>query len=130
MTAPLNLKVLTSNIKMNSEVNTSENVNSEAESTPKLTFHLSQQLKGILRLYAKDSSRQYQQTEIIKALYGEVTPSRKSSVSRSIKTLIQNGLLKESKVHYSDRFSCWFPHRVRFFITEKGEQFVKTEASM
>lgn len=114
--------------QMKSEVNISESVNSETNLALKLTFHLSQQLKNILRFYAKDFNKQYQQTEIIKAIYGEVTLSRKASVNRSIKTLIQNGLIKESKVHYSDRFSCWLTHRVRFYITERGEQFVKEEA--
>jgi len=107
------------------EVNTSENVNLTAKLAPKLTFHLSKQAQQILTHYAKDFNHQYQQTELIIAIYGKVTPSRKASVSRSIRTLKKAGLIGESKAYYSDRFSCWIAHRVRFYITEKGEQFVK-----
>jgi Zn-dependent M16 (insulinase) family peptidase len=108
-----------------SEVNTSENVNLTRKLLPKLTFHLSKQARQILTHYAKDFNRQYQQTELITAIYGKVTPSKKASVSRTIRTLKKAGLIGESKAHYSNTFSCWIVHRIRFYITEKGEQFVK-----
>jgi hypothetical protein len=119
MTENVNLKD-----QMSDGVNTSETVNLMSNSAPKLTFHLSRQVKEIFRFYAKtDFQKQYQQTEIIEALYGKVTASRKASVSRTVKRLVDLGLMGSAKS---------FPYagyivamRVRFFVTEKGEQFAK-----
>jgi hypothetical protein len=108
--------------QMKHEVNTSGDVNLMVDSSTKLTLHISKQVRDIFRFYAEtDFKQQYQQTEIIKALYGEISPSRKASVNRTVKCLVDLGLMGSAK--------C-FPYagyrvamRVRFFVTEKGEQF-------
>jgi Fe2+ or Zn2+ uptake regulation protein len=111
--------------KIVTEVNTSETVNSKPKFCSEVNIKLSKQARQILTYYAKDFNHQYQQTELIVAIYEKVTPSRKASVCRTIKTLKKAGLIGESKAHYSNQFSCWIVHRARFYITEKGEQFVK-----
>lgn len=99
-----------------------------AESVPKLTFHISKQMKAIFQFYAKENfEKQHQQSKIIKALYGEVTPSRKASISRTIKRLIDLGLMGSAKTFPYDGWNIVM--RIRFFVTEKGAQFAKTEAS-
>jgi DNA-binding MarR family transcriptional regulator len=108
---------------------TEENVNLDTKKKPKLTFHRSQQMLGILRFLYNDNTHVFKQSEIIRALYGETAPSRKASFSRTVKTLIKLGLVESRKAYYSNQFNCWISQRVCFYITAKGEQFVREAVS-
>ena len=111
--------------QLGSDVNTSENVNLKDNSSPKLTIRVSKQTRDILLYLYKDFKHVHKQVEIIKSIYGEVTPSRKASVSRSIKVLTNAKLVESCKAFHSDMFACWLRMRVHFFLTEVGERFVE-----
>ena len=75
---------------------------------------LGQQQKDVLRFMYNGFV--CQQKDIIQSLYGQVTNSRKASVSRTVKNLREKSLIKEidkKRTHYS--------------ITEKGKYFVETD---
>ena len=101
------------------------NVNSGANFGDEVNIKLSRQIRQILFFFFQDVNHIYHQVDIIKAVYGAVTPSRKASFSRSIKTLIKAGLVESSKAYYSDNLQAWIVRRVCYCLTEKGERFVK-----
>lgn len=107
------------------EVNSLESVNSKPKNCFDVNVKLSQQMRQILLFLFKDVDHVYQQVDIIKAVYGNVTASKKASFSRAIKALIKAGLVGSRKAYYSEKFGCWFRQRICFFLTEKGGQFVK-----
>ena len=111
--------------QLGSDVNTSENVNLKDDLSPKLTIRVSKQARDILLYLYKDFEHVHKQVEIIKSVYGEVTPSRKASVSRSIKVLMEAGLVESRKAFYSEMFSYWLRSRIYFFLTEVGKRFVE-----
>lgn len=119
-TTNVNLK-----IQLVSDVNTSENVNLKDNLPPKLTIKVSKQIRDILLYLYKDFEHVHKQVEIIKSVYGEVTPSRKASMSRSVKVLMKAGLVESRKAFYSDMFSCWLRSRIYFFLTEVGKRLVE-----
>lgn len=91
-------------------------------------FHLSQQMRKILQFLYQYRGHVWQQVEIISNIYPDepyLTESRIASLSRSMKVLMKAQLVESRKAYYSDQFSCWFPQRVQYFLTEKGEHFVK-----
>lgn len=137
-----------SEAQLTSDLNTSENVNLTANSTPKLTptesvnltcniarevnIRLSKQMRDILLFLYKYRGNVHQQVEIIANIYPEdtyLTLSRVASVSRSIKVLMKAKLVESRNAYYSTQFSCWFPQRVHFFISEAGERFVEKNLS-
>lgn len=104
---------------------TSGNVNFNCPRAPEVNVKLGQEMRKILLFLYKDREHVHHQVEIIKALHGKVTPSRKASVSRAIKTLKKAGLVDSRKAYYSEIFKAWIVQRVCFFITELGEEFVR-----
>lgn len=88
---------------------------------------LGEQQKEILRLLYR-TQQYHQQVEIIRELYGEVTNSRKVSVSRSISRLREHGLVYEENYAFYPALEAWLPHRPRYAITDEGEGFVESDA--
>jgi len=80
-----------------------------------------QQQKEILRwLYARRGSV-HKQVDIIESLYGEVTDSRKASVSRSISTLTDHGVTFRQTAYYSEQFDSYIRQRPHFGLTDEGK---------
>lgn len=110
------------------EVNTSENVNSTRNITDEVNIKkLSRQMRLILNFMFCRKNRTYQQVDIISVIYGGefLTLTAIASVSRTMKTLMRARLVESRKAHYSSQFNCMWPDRVRYFLTEKGEEFTQ-----
>jgi len=100
-------------------------LSSNANLPPNLTVRISKQMKLVLKFLADNKEHCYHQTEIIKALYGGVTPSKQASMSRTIKTLKKAGLVNSRKAYYSPILNAWILQRIIFFITDEGLKFLK-----
>lgn len=107
---------------------TGSNVNPTGKSSNEVNIkRLGQQQKELLRfLYRNEGVRQ--QVAIIEELYGEVTNSRKASVSRSISKLREHDLVHEQNVVYYPNMDEWFRSRPRYGITDTGERFVEHDS--
>ena len=86
-----------------------------------------EQQKKVLRYLYENREKLYQQTEIIEHLYGDVTDSRKASMSRSITLLCEADLVYARQAVYVDELDAWSKHRVRFGISEEGEEFLERD---
>lgn len=104
------------------------NVNLSGKSSSEVNIkRLGQQQKELLRfLYRNEGVRQ--QVVIIEELYGEVTNSRKVSVSRSISKLREYDLVHEQNVVYYPNLDEWYRSRPRYGITDTGESFVEHDS--
>ena len=87
---------------------------------------LGEQQKKVLRYLYENREKLYQQTEIIEELYGDVTDSRKTSMSRSITMLREADLVSARQAVYVEELDGWIKHRVRFGISEEGERLLRT----
>ena len=108
------------------------NVNSGVKSDNDINVcakRLGRQMKAVLLWLYDRKDKVHQQTEIIKGLYGEVTGSRKASMSRTIKTLMHCGFVASRKAYWSPQFNCWIRQRIHYYLTEKGERHVQTLTS-
>lgn len=106
---------------------TDSNVNLVGDVSNEINIkRLGKQQKEILRLLYR-TQEYHQQVEMIKELYGEVTNSRKVSVSRSISRLREHELVYEENFAYYPGLEEWFPHRPRYAITDEGEIFVESD---
>lgn len=114
-----------SEVKFESQVNTCLTVNCKRHLTREVNTKLSRQMKQVLLFLYRKKEYVHKQVDIIKSIYGIATPSRKASISRTIKALMKAGLVNSRKAYYSDQFQCWIRQRVCFYITEKGEDFVR-----
>lgn len=83
-------------------------------------------MKSVLIFLYNNREIVFTQAEIIASLHGEVTPSRKASMSRTIKILREKDLVSSRKAYYSEQFNSWIVQRIKFYITKKGEYLVKT----
>jgi hypothetical protein len=89
---------------------------------------LGSQQKEILRfLYGLDGEVR-QQVAIIEALYDDVTDTRKASVSRSISTLREAGVMYEQNIIYYPALELWDKSRPRYGLTEDGERFLERDS--
>jgi len=88
---------------------------------------LGEQQKKVLRYLYENREKLYQQTEIIEELYGDVTDSRKASMSRSITMLREADLVSARQAVYVEELDGWIKHRVRFGISEEGEEFLERD---
>jgi len=95
---------------------------------------LGQQQKAILRHFHEHEERMFQQVEVIEALYGEVTDSRKASVSRSISQLRDHGLVFEQQRtlitpddHPLVNEPYYRRHRPRYQLTDDGRAFLESD---
>ena len=119
-----------------SETDNDPNVNVKSNVSSEVNIkRLGQQQKDILRFLYDNKDKVWQQVEIIESLYGEITDSRKASVSRSVNTLIEHGLVFErQRVLITPEDSpyitepYWSYHRPRYGITELGEEFLKNDS--
>ena len=100
-------------------------LSSNVDLHPNLTVRISKQAKLVLKFLIDNQEHCYHQTEIIKALYGEVTASRQASISRTIKNLKKLGLVNSRKCYYSPNFNAWIVQRITFFITNEGLKFLE-----
>lgn len=111
------------------------NVNSGGKVSHEINVkRLGNQQKDILRYLYENKDKVWQQVTIIEELYGEVTDSRKASVSRSIGKLRDYGLVDSRKAylltpddHPLITETYWRKQRIHFFITEKGEKFLEND---
>lgn len=104
------------------------NVNPSSHVTGEINIkRLGSQQKEILRFLYRENDRRFQQVEIIEEIHGEVTNSRKASVSRSVNTLIEHGLIDERQVVWIPEYEYWSSHRVNYAITELGESFLEND---
>jgi DNA-binding MarR family transcriptional regulator len=112
------------------EVNTIQTVNSVSNIGSEVNIKISRQMRQILLFLYRDVNHVYHQVDIIAATCptdenGYLSLSRIASFSRTIKTLIKANLVESSKAYYSSQFQCWITRRVCYYLTAKGEQFVK-----
>ena len=103
-------------------VNPSGNVSSEVN-----IKRLGTQQKRILRFLYENDGKRFKQAELIREIYGEVTDSRKASVSRSVNRLMEHGVIDERKAVYSPRLEAVITHRVNYAITDAGIGFVEKD---
>ena len=98
----------------------------------RLTFRLSRQMKDVLQFLDDGDSDcyMYSPSEMIQILQGEVTNSRKSSTSRTLRTLIKHGLVEKmtSKEYVSEnieeRKSINLNTRL-FYLTKTGKRVAR-----
>ena len=88
---------------------------------------LGEQQKMVLRYLYENREKLYQQTEIIEHLYGDVTDFRKASMSRSITLLREADLVSARQAVHVGEPDGWIKHRVRFGISEEGEEFLERD---
>ena len=81
----------------------------------------------VLRYLYENREKLYQQTEIIEDLYGDVTDSRKASMSRLITLLREADLVSARQAVYVEELDAWSKHRVRFGISDEGKEFLKRD---
>lgn len=108
------------------------NVNSEAQKNSDINVcigRLGKQMREILLYLYRDKEHVHKQVDFIREVFGEISPSRKSSVNRSFKILTDYGLVGSRKAYYSDQFNCWIRQRVCFYLTELGEEYAETLTS-
>lgn len=113
-----------------SNVNPRGNVSSEIN-----VKRIGAQQKEILRFLYDHSDKVWEQVEIIEELYGDVTDSRKASVSRSISRLRDQGLAyRRQKVLITPDDNplanepYYSRHRPRFALTDAGMEFLEDDA--
>jgi len=115
---------------------TQSNVNLDANVCTEINVkRLGRQQKDILRFLYENKETLFKQTEIITELYGEVTNSRKASVSRSVSKLREEGaVFRRQKVLITPDDTplisepYYSRHRPRIGITEDGEAFIESDA--
>ena len=83
---------------------------------------LGEQQKMVLRYLYENREKLYQQTEIIEHLYGDVTDSRKASMTRSITLLREADPVSARQAVCVGELDRWIKHRVRCGISEEGEK--------
>ena len=88
---------------------------------------LGTQQKRILRFLYENDERRFQQAELIREIYGEVTDSRKASVSRSVNRLMEHGVVDERKAVYVPELEAVISHRVNYQLTDAGTEFVEKD---
>jgi len=88
---------------------------------------LGHQQKSILRFLYQNQECRYKQVELINEIHGQVTDTRKASMSRSINRLIAANLVDERKAVYSPKLEAVIVHRVNYAITELGIIFVEND---
>lgn len=104
------------------------NVNSDANVPSEVNVkRLGEQQKEVLRYLYSRRGQMKKQVDVIRKLYGEVTDSRKASMSRSFSKLKEADLIFERKAHYSETFDAYVSHRVNYQLTDEGEQFLEND---
>lgn len=87
---------------------------------------LGQQQKDTLQFLYENRDKVHQQVDIIESIHGEVTNSRKVSMSRTVNNLMDSSLVDSRKSYPSGDMRI--KQRVHFFITEEGEQFLEEDS--
>jgi|APHM01.1.fsa_nt_gi hypothetical protein len=107
---------------------TNTNVNSDSENTAEINVsRLGSQQKEILRFLYDLDGEVRQQVDIIEEVYGEVTDTRKASVSRSISKLREAGIMYEQNSLYYPKLEAWCRARPRYGITRAGVSFLEDD---
>ena len=111
---------------MNTNVNSRSQLNGDVNVCIR---RLGKQMREILLFLYRDKEHVHKQVDFIREVFGEVTPSRKASVNRSFKILMDYGLVGSRKAYYSPQFNVWIRQRIRFYLTELGVEYAETLTS-